>query len=144
MPFIKIYIHAIWSTYKHQPFLKKEIKSQVFDHICENAKNKGIFIDHINGCIDHVHTLISLEQDQNIATIMQLLKGESSFWINKQKLTNTKFAWQEEYIAVSIGYSQLDMVRKYIQNQEQHHKIKTFQQEYNEFIEKYGFEIIKG
>ena len=144
MPFIKVWIHAIWSINNREPLLKKEIRQQIFDHVLENAHNKGIYLDLINGYFDHVHCLISLRQDQNIATIMQLLKGESSFWINKQKLTNTKFAWQEEYIAVSIGHSQIDIVRKYIQNQGEHHKKKTFQEEYEEFIEKYAFEVLKG
>ena len=144
MPFIKIWIHAVWSTYNREPWLKKEIRQKVFAHIRENAESKGIYLDHINGYVEHVHCLISMNADQNIATIMQLLKGESSFWINKQKLTNTKFAWQDEYFAVSVSHSQIDSVRKYIQNQETHHKTKNFQQEYDEFIEKYGFNVYKG
>ena len=71
---------------------------------------------------------------------MNLMKGESWFWINKQKLTKQKFGWQDEYFAVSIGELQLEAVRNYIRNQEIHHQGKTFQQEYDEFIEKYRFE----
>ncbi len=71
---------------------------------------------------------------------MNLLKGESSFWINKQKLTRDKFGWQDEYFAVSVSESQLETVRRYIRNQEHHHKKKTFQQEYDEFMKNYGFE----
>ncbi|MHC1702729.1 MAG: IS200/IS605 family transposase [Tenuifilaceae bacterium] len=144
MPFIKIWIHAVWSTYKRQPFLKKEIRSDLFLHINENAKKKGIHLDHINGYVDHVHCLISLDQDQNIATIMQLIKGESSFWLNRNSLTSSKFGWQEEYFAVSVGESQIERVRKYIQNQEAHHSKVTFQDEYIKFIETYGFEETKG
>jgi REP element-mobilizing transposase RayT len=144
MPYIKIWIHAVWSTYKRQPFLKKEIRSDLFLHITDNAKKKGIHLDHINGFVDHVHCLISLDQDQNIATIMQLIKGESSFWLNRNSLTQSKFGWQEEYFAVSVGESQIERVRKYIQNQEEHHRKVTFQGEYNKFIEKYAFEETKG
>lgn len=70
---------------------------------------------------------------------MQLIKGESSFWINKQGLTHQKFEWQDEYFAVSVSESALDKVREYIKNQEEHHKQKSFQEEYDEFIAKYNF-----
>ncbi len=74
---------------------------------------------------------------------MQLIKGESSFWINQQGLTKTKFEWQDEYFALSVSESAVDKVREYIKNQEAHHSKKTFQQEYVEFISKYGFEKYK-
>lgn len=72
---------------------------------------KGIHLDHINGYKEHVHCLLSLNSDQNIATVANLLKGESSFWINKNKLAKEKFGWQDEYFAASISYSQLHAVR---------------------------------
>lgn len=75
---------------------------------------------------------------------MQLIKGESSFWINKNQLTKEKFEWQDEYFAVSVSESQLYRVRNYIKNQEQHHRKKTFQEEYDEFIAKYGFQKFQG
>ena len=81
-----------------------------------------------------------MSAEQNIATIMNLLKGESSHWINKQNLIQGKFSWQDEYFAVSIGESQIDSVRKYIRDQEVHHLKKTFQQEYDEFMSNYGFD----
>lgn len=70
---------------------------------------------------------------------MQLIKGESSYWINKQKLTPEKFEWQDEYFAVSVSESNIDIVRDYIKNQEEHHRHKTFADEYDELIEKFGF-----
>lgn len=74
---------------------------------------------------------------------MQLIKGESSFWINKNKLTKEKFEWQDEYFAVSVSESILEKVRDYIKNQEEHHRIKTFQEEYDDFVSKYNFKIYK-
>ena len=74
-----------------------------------------------------------------------LLKGESSFWINKTKIFPGKFEWQDEYFAVSEGQSAVNRVRDYIKNQEVHHRKKSFQQEYNEFMNKYGFDkVISG
>jgi putative transposase len=70
---------------------------------------------------------------------MHLIKGESSFWINKNKLTKEKFEWQDEYFAVSVSESVVDKVRDYIKKQEIHHEKKSFQEEYDEFISKFGF-----
>lgn len=146
MPFIKVYIHFVWSTKNREPFLaNKEMRQKVWQHIRENAEEKGIFIDFVNGYNDHCHCLVSLGVDQTIQKIIQLIKGESSFWINKNSdlfptLNGNKFGWQDEYFAVSVSESMIETVRNYIRNQEDHHKIKTFQEEYDEFISKYGFE----
>ncbi|MDQ1161138.1 putative transposase [Chryseobacterium sp. SORGH_AS 447] len=113
---------------------------KVWKHIKENASEKGIYIDMVNGFSDHCHCLISLGSNQNIEKVVQLIKGESSFWINKNQLTPEKFAWQDEYFAVSISESMLEPVRNYIRNQEIHHTKQTFEQEYLRFKEKYGFE----
>ncbi|MDZ7934556.1 MAG: IS200/IS605 family transposase [Emticicia sp.] len=144
MPFIKVYIHFVWSTKNREQYLvTKEIRQMVWQHIRENGQEKGIFIDFINGYSDHCHCLVSLGVDQTIQKVMQLIKGESSFWINKHKITEQKFEWQDEYFAVSVSESMIDKVRNYIKNQEEHHKTKTFEQEYDEFILKYGFEKFK-
>ncbi len=140
MPYLRVWIHAVWSTKERRPLLTQENRQFVFDHISQNAKSKDIFIDCINGYYDHVHCLISLGSEQTISKNIQLLKGESSFWINKNKLSSEKFEWQDEYFAVSVSESQLDAVRKYISNQEEHHKKKSFSEEYDEFIRKYNFE----
>ena len=115
-------------------------RKQVFDHIRENAIDKGIYIDFINGHLEHVHCLISLGSGQNIDKILMLLKGESTYWINKNKIFMGKFEWQEEYFAVSVSESAVNRVREYIKNQEKHHRKKSFHEEYNEFMRKYGFD----
>ena len=104
----------------------------------------GIFIDFVNGYSDHCHCLVSLAVDQNIQKVMLLIKGESSYWINKNGLTKNKFEWQDEYFAVSVNDSAVNRVREYIKNQEAHHQKKTFQEEYDAFMEKYGCCLIKG
>jgi REP element-mobilizing transposase RayT len=144
MPFVKVYIHFVWSTKNGVPFLhSKELRETVWKHILSNAKEKGIFIDFINGHDEHCHCLVSLGIDQTIQKVMQMIKGESSFWINKNELTTSKFEWQDEYFAVSVSKSVVDKVRDYIKNQEEHHKHKTFKEEYDDFILKYGFQKFK-
>ena len=144
MPLVKVYIHFVWSTKDWFPFLhSKEIREKIWQHILANAKEKGIFIDFINGHTDHCHCLVSLGIDQTIQKVMQMIKGESSFWINKNQLTTSKFEWQDEYFAVSVSESIVDKVRDYIKKQEKHHKYKTFKEEYDDFLLKYGFQKFK-
>jgi putative transposase len=71
------------------------------------------------------------------------MKGESSYWINKYKLTPEKFEWQDEYFAVSVSEKDVNKVREYIKNQEEHHCKTTFAQEYDLFMKKYGFRLMK-
>ena len=141
MPFVKIWIHAVWSTKNRKRLLTQDIRKQVFRHIHQNGLNKGIYIDIVNGYSDHVHCLFRLRSNQTIEKVMQLLKGESSFWINKEKLTKTHFGWQSEYYAVSVSESQTNRVREYIKRQEEHHHKISTQEEFNEFIKKFGFTV---
>ena len=145
MPYTKVYIHFVWSTKNRVPYLdSKELRMKVWSHIKANAKEKGIFVDYVNGYEDHCHCLVSIRVDQNIQKIMQMIKGESSYWINKNKLTRNKFEWQDEYFAVSVSESMIERVRNYIKKQDEHHGKKTFIQEYDEFIRNYNFQQIEG
>ncbi len=134
MPYTKIIIHAVWGTKNRAHFLTDYIRTAVIAHIREYAKEKGIYIDRLNGFTDHLHCLFALNANISIAKVMNLLKGESSYWINKQLLTSSKFEWADEYYAASVSESALNRVRAYIDNQEQYHKMKTFQQEYHTLI----------
>lgn len=139
MPFLKIWIHLVWATKNRQPVLAGDVRQAIFRHIKENGKEKNIHVDFVNGHVDHVHCLISLQAEQTISKVVQLLKGESSFWVNKNNLCRQKLIWQSEYFAVSVNERGVDRVREYIKNQEDHHRKKTFQEEYEEFLDKYEF-----
>ena len=140
MPFTRILIHAVWGTKNRDPFLTKEKLSVIIRHIKENAITKGIYITDINGHLDHLHCIISLNRDLSVSKTIQLIKGESSFWANKVKVFLPKFEWADEYYAVSISESQLQKVKDYIENQQEHHKKKTFKEECDEFLKKYRFD----
>lgn len=144
MPFIKVYIHFVFSTFKRKPFLKShDLRIKMWQHIKKNSEEKGIFVDMVNGFSDHCHCLISLGSDQTIEKVIQMIKGESSHWINKENLIGERFSWQSEYLAASVSESHVHKVRNYIKNQERHHTIKTFSDEYEEFINHYGFKVLK-
>ena len=144
MSWISVYVHFVWATKNREPLLKDGIRNSVFSHIRENARIKGIQIDHINGWVDHVHCLVSLGSDQTLENVMKLIKGESSYWINQNHLTKTKFRWQEEYFAVSVSESNVESVRRYIANQENHHRKIGFAEEFEEFLSRGGFRRFKG
>ena len=138
MSYVKIWIHTVWGTHNRKPVLTREVRVQLFSHITSNTRDKGIYIDSIGGITDHVHCLFSLDSDLSVAKAMQLIKGESAYWINKTKLVRSRFSWAKEYFASSVSESVLPKVRSYIRNQELHHKKKTFKEEYDLFIEKSG------
>lgn len=143
MPYTRVWIHFVWSTKKRKPVLNDAVRKGLFDHIKNNSIEKGIFIDCVNGYIDHVHCLISLGADQNISKVMQLIKGESAYWFNKQKLIDEKLEWQDEYYAVSVSESRIVSLRKYIKNQSEYHKGKAFLKECDELFLKEGIEKLK-
>jgi REP element-mobilizing transposase RayT len=143
MSWIRIWIHLVFSTKNREPLLiPSEKRFEIIEHIKQNAKEKGIFIDSINSQKDHVHCLISLGNEKSISEIVKLIKGESSFWINKNKITKTKFSWQDDYWAVSVSESHIESVRYYIKNQEEHHRNKSFSEEVDIFMKKYGWKYI--
>jgi len=144
MAYVRIWVHTVWGTKRKEVFIIGGAKKKILDHIRKNAKEKGIYIDFLNGHKEHIHCLISLYAEQSIGKIMQMIKGESSYWINKNKMVGGKFEWADEYFAVSVGRLQLDAVREYIKNQEEHHRHKTWEEEHREFMEKYGFEKVGG
>lgn len=140
MSYTKIWIHLVTIPKWHRPVLTKDIRRSLFNHIKENAKIKGIHLDCINGYDNHIHCLIFLKSDQSIGNVVKLIKGESSFWINKNKITTRKFQWAREYFAISVSESIVPRVRDYIKNQENHHTKKPFKEEYDKFVRLYGFE----
>lgn len=145
MSWVRVWIHLVFSTKNREPFLSsKEIRGKVFQHIKQNAEDKSIWLDSVNGYHEHAHCLISLNKDQTISKAAQLIKGESSFWINQNKIIDGKFVWQDDYWAVSVSESHLQDVREYIYKQEEHHSKRTFTEEVNEFVEKYELALMRG
>jgi REP element-mobilizing transposase RayT len=142
MPYIKIWLHCVWNTKNRRPVLVKKIREKLFEHIRDYSRSKEIFIDKIGGYNEHVHCLISLGSEQSISKVMNLLKGESSHWLNNSNMLYEKFEWQDDYFAVSVSESILDNVRRYILNQENHHTKISFQEELDNIVKKYNFQIL--
>ena len=140
MSLLKIWIHTMWPVKNRQPLLNESTRELLSKHMMESALQKNIIADSICVCPEHVHCLFRLNNDQSPNMIIQLIKGESALWINKNIRPEQKFEWDREFIAVSIGESQVELVRDYINYQMDLHPAKTFEEEYNEFITRYKFE----
>ena len=140
MSYTKVCIHYVWATKNRVPVLTHHFRNLLFAHIKQNAEQKKIQIDIINGHLDHIHCLIWLQPSQSIDEIAKLIKGESAHWFNNRSgIKNIKLQWQETYFAVSISESMVPNVRAYIENQETHHQKRSFTEEYEMFIQKYDF-----
>lgn len=129
MSYVRIWVHVVFSTRNHEQYLTSELRRKLIEHIRLNCRNKEIFLDSIGGWSEHLHLLISLGREQNIAKVMLLIKGESSHWLNKQNLIRGKFYWQDDYYAISVSESQVAKVRAYIEGQEEHHRAVPFTKE---------------
>ncbi len=144
MSWVRMWVHLVFTTKNREKIIHKDFRNRIYDHIRQNAEDKKIWLDTINGHMEHIHCLISLDREYSISKVSQLLKGESSFWINKNKILRNKFSWQDDYWAVSVSESHLSAVRDYILHQEEHHRHKSFAEEIDEFMKKYGWEYINN
>ncbi|MDO9547388.1 MAG: IS200/IS605 family transposase [Candidatus Marinimicrobia bacterium] len=135
---VKIWIHLIWGTHNHERILLSEFRKQLFAHLIEQFVELNIEIEKMHIQPEHIHILSILPADKSVAEIAKSAKGESSRWINENGLVQGKFRWQRGYGAFSVSASQLEIVKKYIKNQETHHKRQTFQEEYEEWARQYG------
>ena len=138
----KFWVHFIWETFDGEKIFSKEQRKNISNLLYDYCKEKKIFmkINFVNA--DHVHALIDLPTNLSIEDCIKLLKGGSSFYINKERLTKTKFSWGKGYGAFSVSASQLKNVIEYIRNQEEHHKIKSFTEEYELFMKMYGYDLL--
>jgi REP element-mobilizing transposase RayT len=135
---VRIYVHLIWGTYRRKRVLVPELRLKTFQHFVERAAELKIIICKMNIQPEHVHILLLLPADLTIAGIAKNLKGESSKWINDQHFLTAEFNWQRGYGAFSVSASQLEIVERYIKNQDAHHQQQTFQAEYKEWARRYG------
>ena len=139
MSFVRVMVHAVWATKNRAPIITKTFRPALYSHIKANSLRQNLYIDAINGYADHIHILFGLNADVSISKTIQLIKGESSFWINQNRFIVGKFAWADKYYAASVSESNLEAVRAYINKQEEHHSKKSFTQECEEFMRIYGF-----
>ena len=138
--YTQIYLHLVFAVQNRISLIGIEWKDELYKYITGIIQNNHHKLIAINGMPDHLHIAVGYKPHQLIPELLQDIKGNSSGWINKQKFVKGKFKWQEGYGAFSFSHSHIDRVVKYIINQENHHKKKTFGQEYVELLKKYNIE----
>jgi putative transposase len=133
----QIYIQTVFAVDGRLSLIHSEFKEEVYKYITGIVRNNKQKLIAINGMSDHVHILIGLKPAMALADLVRDIKAGSSDFINKKKWVRGRFNWQEGYGAFSYGHSQLDTVIRYIQNQEQHHRRRTFKDEYLTWLKKF-------
>ena len=134
----RCWVHLIWATLNRERVLNKRAAASVSCYPRGIRRQKGHLPQSKFVNADHVHALIDLPTAFSIEKVVQLLKGSSSHWINSNHIITGKFAWGRGYGAFSISHSNVDVVMRYIADQEEHHRQRTFTEEWREFIDRHG------
>lgn len=136
----RCWLHLIWETLRREPMLNKLAAAKASINLSEYSQEKGIYmkINYFNA--DHTHALIDLPTNLTIEQVIQLLKGSSSHWINEKRLVKGRFAWGRGYGAFTVSHSDVEKVARYIARQEEHHRKRSFRDEYRLFVKRYGLE----
>ena len=135
--FSQIYIQTVFAVSNRLSLIRPEFKEDLHKYITGIVKNQKQKLIVINGMPDHLHILIGLRPSMALADLVREIKADSANFINENKWVRGRFSWQEGYGAFSYGHSQLDTIIRYIQNQEKHHRRRTFKEEYLAWLKKY-------
>lgn len=138
--YTQIYIQIVFAVKARQNLISKENREELHQFITGIISNRGQKLFAVSAMPDHIHILVSIGPSIPISDLVRDIKAGSSKFINDRKWITGKFNWQEGYGAFSYSKSSVDRVVKYILNQEEHHKTKTFKNEYLELLEKFEIE----
>lgn len=134
---VQNHLHIVFSTKNREKLISKPMQPKLWSYMGGIARNHDFFVIANGGIEDHVHLLILLPARIALAEAISLLKANSSKWMGDH---GKRFAWQEGYGAFSVSAPNLDVVIRYIKNQEQHHRKMTFEDEFIQLLEKHGIE----
>lgn len=141
--YTQIHIQCVIAVKFRQSVIESTWKERLHQYITGIVQNQGHKMIAINSMPDHLHLFFGFRPNQSLADLMRIVKGDSSEWVNKQGLTTSQFRWQEGYGAFSYSRSQIKTVAEYIGNQEEHHRKKTFLEEYEQFLQHFEIEFDK-
>jgi putative transposase len=138
--YTQLYVQFVFAVKGRQSLLKKQHRERVYEYITGIVQNRGHKMLRINGMSDHIHIFINFKPSEKLSDLVRDIKSNSSIFIKEQGFTPFKFEWQDGYGAFTYAHSQIDEVCKYIINQEEHHKKRTFRQEWESFLKKFEIE----
>lgn len=134
----RILLHLVFSTKNREPWLDSDLRPRVFAYLAEVGRDMDCTVHRVGGMADHIHMAMELPRTMTVADFVKKVKSASSIWIKEHGGHHSGFSWQAGYGVFSLGASQLQSLTEYIDRQEAHHRVKGFQEEYLEFLRKYG------
>ena len=138
--YTSLHYHIIYSTKNRERWIGNDVEQRVWEYLGGIARQNHMKAHQIGGVEDHVHLVVGLPATLAVSKAVQLLKGGSSKWIHDTFPNMAGFEWQDGYGAFTVSKSQLAEVIRYVVNQGEHHRVRTFQAEYREFLEKQEIE----
>ncbi|MCI0334766.1 MAG: IS200/IS605 family transposase [Planctomycetes bacterium] len=138
--YVSALYHCVFSTKERQNFITDDLQQHLWPYLGGIARENKMRALSIGGVEDHVHLLLSIPSTLSIAKAMQLIKGASSKWVHGTFPKFRDFEWQEGYGAFTVGVSQVPDTKTYIENQREHHRTRTYQEEFIAFLERHGIE----
>ena len=130
--------HIIFSTKDRQPLIQETFRDELEKSIAGILRNESGILLEIGGMPDHLHLIAKFKPNRSVAEMVRLIKANSSKWVNEERSESGRFAWQSGYGAFSVSQSQLDALRAYVRGQEHHHRTRSFQDEFREFLKRHG------
>jgi REP-associated tyrosine transposase len=137
----KVIIHIIFSTKDREPWLTRDVRPRMHAYVATICRDLNAEAFRVGGMADHLHVVTTLPRTLSQADLVETMKKTSSKWIKALDPKYRGFFWQRGYGAFSVSPSQLDAVLKYVESQEEHHRTRSFQEEYREFLDKYGVQF---
>ncbi len=135
--YAQAYFHLVFAVKSKQALIRKSWKDDLEKYITGIIQNNGHKLIAIGSIPDHIHIFIGYNLNQTIPDLVEKIKTSSNHWIKKKNLTKFKFNWQKGYGAFTHSHSKVDVIVKYVLNQESHHRKKTFREEYLEMLKKF-------
>jgi putative transposase len=139
--FACLHYHLIFSTKNRAPLITEPIRDRLNEYLGGIIRNSGGRLLAAGGMPDHLHLLTSLDKQQSISDALRTIKSNSSGWVHETFPERAGFAWQAGYGAFSVSYSNIPEVSEYIANQAEHHRSKTFQEEFLAFLKRHDVEF---
>jgi putative transposase len=136
--FVCSYFHCAWSTHERRPLIRPDLKDRLWPYLAGIARQERMKALSVGGTDNHVHVLLSLPATMPVAKGVQLLKCNSSGWVNDELPAYRGFSWQEGYGAFSVSASAIERVTEYVRRQEEHHCKRTFEEEFLSLLKKHG------
>jgi putative transposase len=137
---VKNYVHIVFSTKHREPLIIPSTETELYSYLSGICNNLECYPVMIGGYLNHVHILCILSKKLPLMSLLEELKSSSSKWIKTKDERLKKFYWQNGYGAFSVNPAEVDIVKRYIENQHEHHTKKDFQDEYRSFLKKYNVE----